>query len=103
MERVRDYYTSSRTGRERGDRGEDIDITKDELLTYAQPFLLLRYSALTSTICIFFILMLMYKEPLFPTLCLYCQQRPPLWDASLCAVCQVKYDQQRQWQRVQDA
>jgi hypothetical protein len=61
------------------------------------------YSDLTSTVCVFFMLMRMYKEPLFPTLCLSCQQRPPLWEASLCAVCQAKYDQQYRWQRVQEA
>lgn len=46
---------------------------------------------------------MMYREPLLPVICLDCHQRPPLWGASLCATCQAKYDQQRQWRRVRDA
>jgi hypothetical protein len=47
--------------------------------------------------------MTMYTEPLSQTICLHCNQRPPLWQASLCSVCQAKYERQLQWKRVQAA
>jgi hypothetical protein len=45
----------------------------------------------------------MYQKQHFPSLCSSCRQRPPLWEASLCATCQAKLKQRQRLQQIWSA